>query len=99
MGASIATPRAGQTDGLSDEQVLVERPHERRGARPVLLGHVARQPADDHGGLARGLVADEVGGGRGLGRDGDRGRPQLEPARVPAPAPVKLAPRDPIAKP
>ena len=73
---------------LSVEEVLVERADQRRGARAVLLADVAREAADDHRRLARGLVAHEVGRRRGLVGDGDRRRAQLEAARVAAPAPV-----------
>ena len=64
------------------------RPAQSRGAGTVLGADVAAEAADDRGGDAAGLVADQVGGRGRLVGDGDQGRFQLATAGVVATAPV-----------
>ena len=60
------TPVSGWTPVRSAEQVVLQPAHERGHARAVVSRDVPVQAADAHGGLARVLGADEVGGGRGF---------------------------------
>ena len=64
-------PPVGSDPRGQREQVLGERADQRRRARAVVVGHVAPEPADDHRGLARVLVAHQVRRGRGLVGHGD----------------------------
>src|SRR4051795_6426384 len=60
------------------KEVLGQGPDEAgEDAGTVLRRDLALQAADPHGRLARILGADQVGGGRGLVGDRDRGRVQL----------------------
>src|SRR5918996_6533828 len=68
---------AASVPAASGEEVFLARAQEGLRTGAVVLRDVALEAADDDGGLARVLVAHEVGGGRRLVGDGDPCRAQL----------------------